>query len=62
VYDVRPNIDIIIDEDDTIRDEIFQALKKAWSMIDDDIMRELIESMSRRIQICIDAEEWYTKY
>jgi hypothetical protein len=29
VYDVRPNIDIIIDEDDTIRDEIFQALKKA---------------------------------
>ncbi len=53
VYDVRSDIDVVIDGDDTIRDELFQAVKEAWPMIDDEIMRELIGSMSRRIRACI---------
>ncbi len=56
VYDVRPDIDTLTGGDDTIRDELFQALKEAWPMIDDETMKRLIESMPRRIQACINSE------
>jgi hypothetical protein len=31
-------------------------------LIDEQIMKELIEEMSRRIRACLNAEGWYIKY
>jgi hypothetical protein len=42
--------------------ELFRAWEDAWPFIDGGIMKGLIESMPRRIQTCVDADEWYNKY
>ena len=39
-----------------------EALKEAWATIPISFFEELIESMPRRIQACIDANGWHTKY
>ena len=47
------------EEDRTVIEE---ALKEAWATIPVSFFEELIESMPRRIQVCIDANGWHTKY
>ena len=47
------------EEDRTAMEE---ALKEAWATIPVSFFEELIESMPRRIQACIDANGWHTKY
>jgi transposase len=47
-------------EEDRIAME--EALKEAWATIPVSFFEELIESMPRRIQACIDANGWHTKY
>jgi hypothetical protein len=39
-----------------------EALKKAWLMIPTSFFENLIESMERRIEACIKADGWHTKY
>ena len=39
-----------------------EALKAAWDALPDSLFESLIESMPRRIQACIDAKGWHTKY
>ena len=41
---------------------IEEALKEAWATIPVSFFEELIESIPRRIQVCIDANRWHTKY
>jgi hypothetical protein len=62
VYQVRSDIDSITGKDDTVRDELFDALEEAWPLIGEQLMKGLIEGMPRRIQACLNAEGWYTKY
>ena len=38
------------------------ALKEAWATISISFFEELIESMEQRVQACIDAKGWHTKY
>ena len=47
------------EEDRTAMEE---ALKEAQATIPVSFFEELIESMPRRIQACIDANGWHTKY
>ena len=62
VYQVNPNIDLVIGSDETVREVLGKALEEAWTLIDMKIRRRLIESMNRRIKACIASEGWYTKY
>ena len=62
VYRVRPDIDDVTGGDDKAREELWKALEEAWTLINEETMRGLIESMKRRIDTCISAEGWYTKY
>ena len=43
-------------------DEIFQILKDIWINIDKNILKTLVESMTRRCQAVIKAKRWPTKY
>jgi transposase len=45
-----------------VRTQLEEQLKDVWMEIGEETLRELIESMPRRIQALYDAEEWYTKY
>ena len=62
VYQVRPDIDSVTGSEDTVREELWKALEEAWTLINKELMQELIGSMERRVQACIAAEGWYTKY
>ena len=62
VYQVNPDIDSVTGSDDKVREVLWKALEEAWTLIDVDMMKGLIESMDRRIKAVMDADRWYTKY
>jgi hypothetical protein len=41
---------------------IEEALKKAWLALFDELFEKLVHSMPRRINACILAKRWHTKY
>ena len=41
---------------------IEEALKAAWDALPDSLFESLVESMERRIDACILAKGWHTKY
>ena len=43
-------------------EQLIDAIKESWDVIEDEVLEELINSMPRRIAAIIDAEGWYTKY
>ena len=47
------------EEDRTAMEE---ALKEAWATIPVSFFENLVESIKRRVQACIDADGWHTKY
>jgi transposase len=49
-------------ESEEARTAMEQALKEAWATIPVSFFEELVESMERRVQACIDANGWHTKY
>ena len=44
------------------RKNMEEALKKAWLAFPKELFEELVQSMLRRINACILARGWYTKY
>ena len=62
VYHVRPDIESVTGSDDTVRKALWKALEEAWALIDTEIMKGLLESMDRRVNACMEAKGWYTKY
>lgn len=50
----------IRNENYTNKDQLFRALERAWSQIDDKIIANLIESMPRRCRDVINANGYYT--
>jgi transposase len=49
-------------ETDHARQRLESCLQAAWDTLDDSLFTKLIESMPRRIEACIAAEGWHTKY
>ena len=39
-----------------------EALSITWDILPDSLFESLIESMPRRIEACIEANGWHTKY
>ena len=61
VYQVCPDIDGVTESEDTIREALQKALEEAWILIDTKMMKDLIESIDRRVKAVIGVEGWYTK-
>ena len=49
MYEIRPDIEHVTEDDDKIRETLADALKKAWTRIDEDLMKNLIRSMKTRM-------------
>ena len=62
VYQVNPDIEKVGRNADTVREALFEALERAWTMIPEDLLLDLIRSMQRRVEAVIAAEGWYTPY
>lgn len=56
-------LDRNVDKGDvTNRDKLFEALETAWSQIKPQHLKNLVESMPRRLQSVIEAKGGHTKY
>ncbi len=62
VYKVCLNIEQVHDNDEKIWKALFEALKKAWSRLSDELLTMLIKSMKLRVNAVIKTERWYTQY
>jgi hypothetical protein len=56
VYIVNPDIDNITGGEDNIRATLFEALFRAWELIDKDILYNYVDSMTTRVNAVIAAE------
>ena len=62
VYTVRPDIEEVGGDAEHVREELYEALEKAWTLIDPKLMEDLVRSMKRQVKAVIKAKGWYTKY
>jgi hypothetical protein len=62
VYDVRPDIGNCQRSDEKKEDFLWEALEQSWSSIRQDILKNIIGSMGRRVEAVVQAKGWYTKY
>ena len=59
VYKVHPDIEQVGGDADKVRDALWDALEKAWYLIEED---QIGREYARRVAAYIKAEGWYTKY
>ena len=62
VYLVDKDIDNAKGSYEDIQERLFSALERAWQIIPDKLLHDLVKSMNSRLEAVIDAEGWYTKY
>lgn len=62
VYEVRPDIEQVGGDADSVQDALWDALERVWHLVDEDLLEKLVDSMPRRVAACIAAEGWYTRY
>ena len=62
VYKINSDIEKIDDDDDKVREILFEALFKTWETLDEYYLHDLVWSMKKRVKALIEAEGWYIKY
>ena len=62
VFEMFPDIATDKSESEHARQQLESALQAAWDTIDKKSFDCLYKSMSNRIEACIKAEGWHTKY
>lgn len=61
IYELLPHLDEIQGKPQQL-EAIIDILPQAWQRIRTDIIKEVIDSMPRRLQAVIDAQGWQTRY
>ena len=61
VYELYPELEYAPNNQETFN-QLVEAAKEAWHLIDERILRHLCESMPHRVQAVLIADGWYTKY
>ena len=61
MYELYPELDDIRGQQEQI-DALLVAIREAWAKLPPEFVRLLIWSIPTRLQACIDAEGWQTKY
>ena len=56
VYQVNPDIEKVSGNADTVREALFEALERAWTIIPEDLLLDLIRSIQRRVEAVITAD------
>lgn len=62
VYEMFPDIAKDKSESEHARQQLESALQAAWDTIDKENFDSLYQSMPSRIEACIKADGWHTKY
>lgn len=62
VYNVRPDIEQVRGDAERVREALYEALERAWTMIPEELLLDLVRSIEKRVQAVIQAEGWYIKY
>jgi transposase len=62
IHKTHPELEILPKRDNSANNALFEAIVEAWEAMRDEILDNLINSMSRRCAAVIEAEGWYTKY
>lgn len=62
VYQVCLDIENVENSKENITNVLFDALEKAWPLLNERLVDELIRNMKRRIETVIAAEGWYTRF
>ncbi len=62
VYEVRPDIEQVGGDAEKVREALYEALERAWVLIEHKIMEDLVRSMEKRVKAVLAADGWYTKY
>ena len=55
VNQVNPDIESVTDSGDRVREVLWKAMKEAWALIDEEMLKSLVDSMERRIEACIQS-------
>ena len=62
VVDMFPEVAASKSKSEYSRQRLESCLQAAWDTLDDSLFQALIESMPSRIEACIAAQGWHTKY
>ena len=62
IYQVRPDIEQVDENDDKVREELLRALQEAWPMVAREYMDSLIMSMDMRVNAILLSKRWYTRF
>jgi len=57
-----PVVSVDKSESEHSRQQLESCLQAAWDTLDEGLFQNLSESISRRIEACIAADGWHTKY
>ena len=62
VFEMFPEVMALTGKSEEDRQRLESCLQAAWDTIPQEFFDALIESMPRRIEACIAANGWHTKY
>jgi transposase len=62
VYKMFPDVALDTSDSEYARQRLESCLQAAWDTLDKEIFDSLYESMPRRIEACIAANGWHTRY
>ena len=57
VYQVNSHIENVKDDENVIRETLFKTLFEIWQLIDESILKELIDSMKRWVKAIIASDD-----
>ena len=62
IYQRHPELMRVGGNDDKVREAMIQAMKNVWPEVGRQLMDDLIDSMTTRVNAVLDAKGWYTRF
>ena len=62
VYTAHPELETATSGNETIKQQIEEAVFEAWNALDEAYIESLVKSMSRHVEAVLHAKGSYTKY
>ena len=62
VFKHHPELIQVGENDEKIRKAMIDAMLDVWSEVGDQLMYDLIESMTTRVNAVLEAEGWHTRF
>ena len=62
VHEHYSELKTLTDSDIMIKKQMIETLSEAWTALNDEFLKKLIESMKKQMKTVIKTDDWYTKY